>query len=66
MPLSGLLNALRVHEQLVQARGQQRVWQITQKLFQEGSELHRMIVKQVDARTRSKTSVNDLLRGLAD
>jgi len=25
-----------------------------------------VIVKQVDARTRSKTSVNDLLRGLAD
>jgi tetrahydrodipicolinate N-succinyltransferase len=25
-----------------------------------------VIVKQVDERTRSKTSVNDLLRGLAD
>ena len=25
-----------------------------------------VIVKQVDAKTRSKTSVNDLLRGLAD
>jgi len=25
-----------------------------------------VIVKQVDAKTRSKTSVNELLRGLAD
>jgi tetrahydrodipicolinate N-succinyltransferase len=25
-----------------------------------------VIVKQVDAKTRSKTSINELLRGLAD